>query len=70
MTYEGHGLLEDTSSFKLTIITMYFAITSLSTVGFGDFTPRSDIERLLGSIMLLGGVIIFSNCMAKFIEML
>ena len=49
---------------------MYFAITSISTVGFGDFTPRSDFERLIGAIILLGGVIIFSNCMAKFIEML
>lgn len=70
ITYEGHGLLDDTSAMRWTIITMYFAITSLSTVGFGDFTPRSDIERVLGAFMLLGGVIIFSNLMAKFIEML
>ena len=43
-----------------TIAAMYFALTSLSTVGFGDLYPRNDYERLLGSIMLLGGVTCFS----------
>ena len=48
---------------------MYFAFTSLSTVGFGDYTPKSDPERVVGSIMLLFGVAIFSVIMGKFIEM-
>ena len=48
---------------------VYFAITSLSTVGFGDFCPRSDLERALGALMLLFGVAIFSLCMGNFIEM-
>ena len=39
---------------------MYFALTSLSTVGFGDLYPKNDYERLLGSMMLLGGVTCFS----------
>ena len=39
---------------------MYFALTSLSTVGFGDLYPRNDYERILGSVMLLGGVSCFS----------
>ena len=39
---------------------MYFALTSLSTVGFGDLYPRNNYERLMGSIMLLGGVSCFS----------
>ena len=43
-----------------TIATMYFALTSLSTVGFGDLYPRNDYERILGSMMLLGGVSCFS----------
>lgn len=48
---------------------MYFAFTSLSTVGFGDYTPRSDSERVVGSVMLLFGVAIFSVIMGRFIEM-
>ena len=51
------------------VIAVYFAFTSLSTVGFGDFCPRSDLERALGSIMLLFGVSIFSMAMGRFIEM-
>ena len=55
---------------ELAIVSMYFAFTSLSTVGFGDFTPRSDYERVLGAIMLLFGVLIFTFIMGKFIEMI
>jgi voltage-gated potassium channel len=39
---------------------MYFAFTSLSTVGFGDYYPVSDLERLISSIILLIGVAMFS----------
>ena len=72
LTFEGHGGgLEndhDHDHQKWSIITVYFTITSLSTVGFGDFTPRSDIERCIGAFLLLGGVLIFSNLMNKFNE--
>ena len=49
---------------------MYFAFTSLSTVGFGDLAPRSDIERMVGSFVLLFGVAIFSMIMANFMDIL
>ena len=52
------------------IIVTYFAFTSLSTVGFGDFHPRSDHERLLGAFILLFGVAIFSLIMGTFTEIL
>ena len=35
---------------------MYYAATTLTTVGFGDYYPISDSERLIGSFMLLFGV--------------
>lgn len=38
---------------------MYFAYTTLSTVGFGDKTPRSDLERLIICMVLLVGVSLF-----------
>ncbi len=50
----------------IVIAMMYFAFTSLSTVGFGDINPRSNIERLLGAFMLLLGVAIFSVFMGNF----
>ena len=49
---------------------MYFASTSLSTVGFGDYNPKSDIERVLCSFILMFGVSIFSYIMGIFIEIL
>ena len=49
---------------------VYFAFTSLSTVGFGDFHPKSDIERLLCAFILLFGVAIFSYIMGIFITIL
>ena len=52
------------------IIIFYFAFTSLSTVGFGDYHPRGNIERMIGAFILLGGVAIFSLIMGNFIEIL
>ena len=52
------------------IIVTYFAFTTLSTVGFGDYYPSSEAERLLGAFLLLFGVAIFSLFMGTFIEMI
>ena len=52
------------------IISLYFAFTSLSTVGFGDYAPRGNIERFFGAFMLLFGVAIFSYIMGNFIDIL
>lgn len=52
------------------IISVYFAFTTLSTVGFGDYYPYSTYEKLFGSFMLLFGVAIFSLFMGTFIEMI
>jgi len=38
----------------------YFAFTSLSTVGLGDYYPLSNLERILGAIFLLFGVMLTS----------
>ena len=48
----------------------YFAITTLSTIGFGDFHPVSTLERGIAAFILLFGVAIFSFIMGQFIEIL
>ena len=58
-----------TNNEKMIIMT-YFLFTSLSTVGFGDYYPISNPERILCTIILLFGVAIFSYIMSIFIEML
>lgn len=34
---------------------VYWAITTMTTVGFGDITPQTDIGRLIASVMMLMG---------------
>jgi voltage-gated potassium channel len=35
---------------------VYWAISTVTTVGFGDITPKTDLGRLISSfMMLLGG---------------
>ncbi len=49
---------------------MYFAMTSLGTIGFGDRRPISDIERICCIFILFFGVAIFSYMMGIFIGIL
>lgn len=69
-TFIDYFKMEDQSDGRKAIIVMYYAFTSLSTVGFGDFSPRSDFERILCAIILLFGVAIFSYIMGNFINIL
>jgi len=48
---------------------MYYAFTTLSTVGFGDYNPKSNIERLLVIIMMCFGMTFFSQMIGKFSEL-
>ena len=52
------------------LIMIYFAFTTLSTIGFGDFHPRSDFERIVVALIFLFGVAIFSYVMGNFLEIL
>lgn len=52
------------------IILSYFSITTLSTVGFGDFYPVSDVERATASLFLLFAIILFSFFMGKLNSMI
>ena len=54
----------------ITAAILYFSFTSLSTVGFGDYHPVSDVERILGAFVLLFGVAIFSIVMQNFVDIL
>ena len=55
---------------EVAVMLIYFAFTSLTTVGFGDFNPKSNAERIMIALELLFGVAIFSYIMGNFIEIL
>ena len=52
------------------MIGLYFAFTTLSTVGFGDFHPRSDPERIICSFILVMGVAVFSVVLGNLSEII
>ncbi len=50
------------------ITCMYYALTTLATVGYGDYYPCSIAEKILGSIIQIFGVTFFSVLMNNFID--
>jgi hypothetical protein len=63
------GLVNDTDYTKL-IISGYYVLSTLSTVGYGDYYPISTTERLLSIVIMLCGVAFFSYIMNSFIDIL
>ena len=43
----------------------YFALTTLSTVGYGDLAPQSNVEKIFGIIIMILGIALFSYIMGK-----
>lgn len=57
-------------SYSSLIKLWYYGLTTLSTIGYGDFLPKSVNEKILISFVMLGGVSIFSYITGKFIIVL
>jgi hypothetical protein len=62
--------MNERTDYEILLAYLYFSFTSLTTVGFGDYNPRSDIERGFIAFGLLFGVALFSLIMGQFIEMI
>ena len=58
------------SHLEATLAMMYWAFTTLSTVGLGDYYPMSNYERALSSFGFLMGVAVFSYIMGNFAEII
>lgn len=52
------------------VTVVYWAFTTLATVGYGDYRPQSNSERIIVTFVFLFGIAIFSMIMGNFIEML
>ena len=55
---------------RYALVASYWAFTSLSTIGFGDYHPKSNSERMVTAFILLFGVAIFSYILGNFIDIL
>ncbi|MBU1358466.1 MAG: ion transporter [Gammaproteobacteria bacterium] len=52
LMYVAEGPVHGFSSIPVGV---YWAITTMTTVGFGDITPKTDLGRLIASVMMLLG---------------
>jgi hypothetical protein len=58
------------SKFERLIICCYFILTTLSTVGYGDFTPKSNIEKIIAIFLMILGIAFFSYIMGNFTDII
>ena len=47
------------------LVAIYFAVVTLSTVGYGDVTPTNDSERIFAASLALLGAVIFAYCIGS-----
>ena len=58
----------DTSSLEDVLSNTYFAITTLATIGLGDFHPESETEQALFSVFMLLGIMLFTYLLNTLVE--
>ena len=59
-TLSGTYRIDELGEYSIIQISGYWALTTLSTVGFGDFYPDTTYERLTSIVVIFGGYICFS----------
>jgi len=69
-TFISYNYLDTKEDTHKLIVSCYYALTTLSTVGYGDFYPVNTRERVVAIIIMLGGVAFFSYFMGHFIEII
>lgn len=65
----NYGIDKDPKGLQLTK-TCYFALTTLSTIGYGDYSPVNPIEMEISWVIMLAGVAFFSYIMGNFINII
>ena len=48
----------------------YYTVITLTTVGFGDFSPIEDWEKVYKSVMMLVGIPVFATCLGNLTQFL
>ena len=64
--YSIYELDSKTNTERMWIV-VYYSFTTLSTVGFGDFNPKSNFERLIMIVVFVVGVALFSIIQGNFL---
>lgn len=67
---EGNVEADYRDDYDRLIISCYFALTTLSTVGYGDMGPVTTHEQIFGIFVMLIGVAFFSFVISQFSEII
>jgi potassium voltage-gated channel Eag-related subfamily H protein 8 len=63
---EANVKLEDESESRQFLRTLYFILTTVSTVGYGDYLPKNTSEYAVVALIMLTGVAFFAYVMGLF----
>ena len=74
-TFPDHGFQfdedgQEPKAIESMIKVFYYGMTTLTTIGYGDFLPKSVSEKIIISFVMLFGVTIFSFIMNNLIDIL
>ena len=74
-TYPDYGFIwteyeNDPIAYSSMIKVWYYGLTTLSTIGFGDFSPKSCEEKFIISFAMMLGVTVFSYIMGNLIDIM
>jgi CRP-like cAMP-binding protein len=69
-TFYNKYSLSDYPDHRKLIMCCYFALTTLATVGYGDLTPQSNLEKIIGILIMILGIALFSYIMGNFNDVL
>lgn len=62
--------MDEMSITRKVIVSWYYSMTTLTTVGYGDFYPISNTEIFMAVCYMLCGVVFFSYIMSSVIEII
>lgn len=65
-TWQSTFEIEQYSLMNRLLVSCYYAITMLSTVGYGDMYPISNVEKIVAVFCMMIGVAVFSVIMEQF----
>jgi hypothetical protein len=51
---------EDTQDIETYVCSAYFVLTTMATVGYGDISPQTTLERIFGCVLMVVGVVSFT----------
>ena len=70
VTFYNNYKIGDLKNMDQLILISYYALTTLSTIGYGDYFPLSDIEVVVNLVYILAGAAFFAYIMGSFIEII